>query len=121
MDDTHRYVVTDLAIRRLQQHEWGGNIRELKNLLQRALVLADTPVINAEVIRRCLALDEAAGLPVAVTQLPGDGERVMPDLKTHEHDYLRDLMRYYRGDRDQVARTAGISVRSLYRKLAESD
>lgn len=123
MDDSGRYVLTDSAIRGLQQHEWSGNIRELKNLLQRALVLADTPVINAEVVRACLALDGRSVATTGTTWHQGSSEAVehdLPDLKSHERDYLRALMQRYRGDREQVAQTAGISVRSLYRKLADS-
>ena len=43
----------------------------------------------------------------------------LPYLTVEEH-YLEQLMRSHRNDKEKVAAIAGISVRSLYRKLQES-
>ncbi|MCB0637513.1 MAG: hypothetical protein KDC54_12880, partial [Lewinella sp.] len=79
-------------------------------ILSRATILANTNVIDQELIRR--SLGEGAA---------GTGEQAQPghepSLKQLELDYLRQLMRRHDNDREQVAAIAGISVRSLYRKL----
>jgi len=42
-----------------------------------------------------------------------------PDLKGNERNYLQELMSAFDNDKEKVAEVAGISVRSLYRKLEE--
>ncbi len=78
--------------------------RELRNLLARAVVLADTNVLDRTTIARCLEV--AAPVPAG-----GDS------LKAAEQRHLDGLMRKYQGDKQRVADAAGISLRSLYRKL----
>jgi DNA-binding NtrC family response regulator len=107
MDATGRRVLTDSAIRILQKHQFVGNIRELRNILARALVLANTHVIDGKVIRSCLEIDQR---PVAPQQH-------LTDLKTNEMLYLDRILAHCAGDKEKAAAMAGISVRSLYRKL----
>mgnify|MGYP005811262329 FL=1 len=108
LDRSGHSVLTDSAIRQLQAHRFVGNIRELRNILARAMVLSNTHVIDGNIIARCLQLDP---LPAAVS-------RDLPDLKTNEQNYLRQLLQHCQGDKEKAAELAGISVRSLYRKLS---
>jgi len=82
----------------------------LRNILARALVLTNTHVIDGKVIRQCLSIDPH-NLP------PVDSEPV--DLKTNETLYLQKLLVRCNGDKNKAAAIAGISARSLYRKLGE--
>ena len=107
IDKSGKYMVTDSAIQLLKQHHFVGNIRELRNILSRAIVLANTPVIDQHVISRCLSVEQKK--PVIPRQFV--------DLKTHEQQYLQQLMEYSNGDKEKAAAIADISVRSLYRKL----
>ena len=92
----------------LKQHRYRGNIRELRNILARAVVIADTNVLDRGVLARCL---------------DGSAETMIRDesLKAAEQRHLAQLMQQYDGDKQRVADAAGISVRSLYRKLVESE
>jgi transcriptional regulator with PAS, ATPase and Fis domain len=110
IDHSGRRVLTDSAIRVLQKHHFVGNIRELRNILARAMVLANTHVIDGKVIRSCLAID----------QRPAPPEDRLTDLKTNEMLYLDRVLTACGGDKEKAAAVAGISVRSLYRRL-ESD
>ncbi len=101
------YHLTESALGLLKGHHYKGNIRELRNILSRAMVLANTNVIDQGVIAE--ALGESAGTAVE------------PSLKELELNYLQQLMREHRQDREAVARIAGISVRSLYRKLQQGE
>ncbi|MDT8427957.1 MAG: sigma 54-interacting transcriptional regulator [Pseudomonadales bacterium] len=109
MDRSGRCVLTDSAIRTLQEHHYTGNIRELRNILARAMVLANTPVIDGKVIRNCLDIDPT----VPATNEP------LPDLKTSQALYLDRVLKACAGDKEKAAAIAGISVRSLYRKLEQ--
>jgi DNA-binding NtrC family response regulator len=100
--------LTESAVTLLKSHRYKGNIRELRNILSRATVLANTNVIDHGIIRECL---EIGGAEIAVEDM---------SLKAVELRYLRQLMRSHRQDREKVAAIAGISVRSLYRKLQGS-
>lgn len=103
----HAWQLTQSAMKRLMSWEYKGNIRELRNILARATVLAETTVIDQQIIDKCLEAD-------LQTSEPRSPEKI--DLKTAELNYLNRLMATY-GDKERVADIAGISVRSLYRKL----
>jgi transcriptional regulator with PAS, ATPase and Fis domain len=106
----HQYFLTESATELLKQHDYRGNIRELRNILARAIVLTNTNVIDKRVIADSLA----AGLE------QGAGQILWPEdlsLRDAEKRYLHELMDRHDNDKEAVARVAGISLRSLYRKL----
>lgn len=105
------YHLTNSAVALLSSYKYKGNIRELRNLLHRALVLTDTNIIDQAVINLCLE-DELQDTAVPVTE--------WTDLKTHEQAYIEDLMMAHNEDKEKVAEILKISTRSLYRKLQES-
>ena len=110
-----RLHLTDSAIRRLNQEAFPGNIRELRNILERAIIFARSNVIDVRVIERCLAVPNPA---IAADNGPAPNQQeAWTDLKTREQHYLQDLLRHCNGNKEQAAAIAGISLRSLYRKL----
>ena len=113
-DEERDYHLTESAVSLLRQHRFSGNIRELRNILSRATVLANTNVIDRHVIEQCLAI-----LPPSMESRK-DREILQGSLKEVEQRYLQHLMRLHDGDKDSVAEIAGISLRSLYRKLQET-
>ncbi len=112
--DVKTYHLTESALGLLKQHSYRGNIRELRNILGRAKVMANTNVIDQSVIRQ--SLDAGKG---SSRVLESSAQQM--NLKDMELNYLQQLMRIHDGDREQVASIAGISVRSLYRKLQQSE
>jgi DNA-binding NtrC family response regulator len=60
----------------------------------------------------------AAALPAPVSAVE---QETFTDLDTHERHYLQRLLQHCQGDKQQAATIAGISVRSLYRKLSGPD
>ncbi|MCL6417210.1 sigma-54-dependent Fis family transcriptional regulator [Aestuariirhabdus sp. Z084] len=105
-----KYHLTQSAMRQLSRHRYKGNIRELKNILSCATVLANTNVIDHSIIGDCLEIHRSSQ---RMSEAP-------LDLKSMERNYLQRLMRVYDNDKKRVAEVAGISVRSLYRKLQET-
>ena len=100
--------LTESAVQRLQEEPFPGNIRELRNILERALVFAQGDMIDHHIIERCLEQPLSAPQPPAAT---------WTDLRTRETQYLKSLLAHCEGDKARAAAIAGISVRSLYRKL----
>jgi len=106
------FHLTESALALLKAHRYRGNIRELRNILSRAMVLANTNVLDPAVVRQSLGTSPATGVKVA-------SEHNL-SLKDHELRYLQQLMLAHNNDREAVSAIAGISVRSLYRKLQQS-
>jgi len=95
------------AIQRLKDYHYPGNVRELRNVLQRALVHCRGTVINAA------DLHFQFELPTAVRPERADP----PSLANMEREHIRDLLEHHHGHRRRVAERLGISERTLYRKL----
>ncbi len=127
-----RWQLTESAMEVLRGHRYQGNIRELRNILARAVILANTNVVDRRVIEQCLSRrpattsaeteqpttatpGERAGSPSALGEAMSSAPDV--DLKSLERAYLEALLRRHGQDRKTAAAIAGISVRSLYRKL----
>jgi transcriptional regulator with PAS, ATPase and Fis domain len=102
------------ALAKLKGYDFPGNIRELRNVLQRALVLSREGQIDEDAIR---FENESASLVAQAANPP----RQSPSLKGVEKDYIRELLDKHGGHRRTVADLLGISERSLYRKLRQYD
>ena len=104
-----RLSVRPEAMARLQAHHWPGNIRELRNVLERARLFADDGVVRAE------------HLPDAVGNGPRRFSAVLPAgvVLRGPGDDAELKRRAIAGDctRRQLARQFGLSERTLYRRL----
>ncbi len=104
------------ALATLGQLPFEGNIRELRNLLERASLLAD-----GDEIAPCHLLDtddepSSLDLPDVVPAVP-QGETEWLTLEGLERRYLTWAVANHPGDRQSLARRLGIGERTLFRKL----
>ncbi|WP_431822470.1 sigma-54 interaction domain-containing protein [Burkholderia sp. F1] len=100
------FSLTDAARACLDAYAWPGNIRELRNVLERACLFADDGTIRVEHLPDEVAFafaDEASRLPDA-SRAPSDDE-------------LARIARTFRGTRRALAERVGLSERTLYRRL----
>jgi DNA-binding NtrC family response regulator len=104
--------ITAAAERLLQQAEWPGNIRELKNVIERACILGDGPMLGEGEVRRALTPTGAGGT-AATCDADDDGQRL---ASVHRHQIVR-VLQQAGGNRTAAARILGVSRRSLYRWL----
>lgn len=91
---------------KLINYDWPGNIRELENVLERAVALADSDIIYPEHIK----LDAAAG-----------GGTLKELLKKEEERIIRDALNQCGGSRSKAMKQLGISKTVFYDKLKEYD
>ena len=105
------------ALRRLMQHPFAGNVRELRNVLERAALLTDGSTITLQTVEQALAFDVQPDTSVAsLADTPATGRAT---LRSMEDDILRAALRAPAGTRQEQARALGISPRTLYRKLRQ--
>jgi two-component system, response regulator FlrC len=93
----------------LLTHTWPGNVRELDNVMQRALILANGPVIQAESIQIEDYASDAGSQPAALPE----------SLSAAERELILDALRSDNGNRQAMAKRLGISPRTLRYKLAK--
>ena len=95
----------------LLTYSWPGNVRELDNLLQRALVLVEGSVIEAQHI---LFEKQPSSADIQVMSGPALHEK----MERAERDVILEALRAANGSRREVAEKLGISPRTLRYKLA---
>ena len=128
----HRVLVEPAAMARMQAHDWPGNIRELRNVLERARLFADDGIVRVAHLPDSLSPGApglaagvtAAGLSTALstalnktlstapTQAP-----ITPRRAAIDDIELRRLAQTSHCTRKELARQAGLSERTLYRRL----
>lgn len=108
-------LVSPEVVERLSHYAFPGNIRELRNLLERGVLLADDGIMKVEHLPEGLLNTEEAeaGLPLerAFHGLP------LMSLGALEEGYLSSISKRFKGERKELAAALGISERTLYRKL----
>lgn len=121
--------ITSEALSLLMRHDWPGNVRQLQNVLFRAAILADGPVLTPrnfpQITAQISAQREDPGIIISarhfnagsITLFNADGD-IRP-LAEIEADVIRLAIGHYRGRMTEVARQLGIGRSTLYRKLAE--
>ena len=93
----------------LLDYHWPGNIRELRNVIERGIILSENGLIGLNALPRELTRD---------TDFSG-GETPFISLDEIEKRHIRSVLKHFEGNRTQAAQTLGISRKTLYRKLKE--
>lgn len=101
--------VTHEAMQRLLACRWRGNVRELDNVLQRAAILGEGPLLGIEDLPPDLVPVE--GDPALVDDL-GDA------VRRFEKQHIERILRRW-PDKKEAARRLGVGLSSLYRRIAE--
>ncbi|MEW6120780.1 MAG: sigma 54-interacting transcriptional regulator [Pseudomonadota bacterium] len=104
------YTLAEATRARLVAWDFPGNIRELRNIIERAMLMADGDMLLPQHLPPELAAgDTPNGMPGIDAVVP---------LEVAERRYLQWALARHGGDRKSLARQLGISERTLYRKLA---
>lgn len=89
----------------LEKNDWKGNIRELRNTVERSLILMNNHILDAE-------------------SLPRYSEKVSSEndsfsMKSLEKEHIQKVLQYTKGNKAEAARLLEIGIATLYRKLEE--
>lgn len=98
-------IITERALKRLSSHHWPGNIRELRNVLHRSVLMAGGDPIDEQHVY--IEQSRSAVAPQACSAKLVDVEKA----------YIEAVLRQCDGKVEQAARGLGIPLSSLYQKL----
>ncbi|WP_343687631.1 sigma-54 dependent transcriptional regulator [Chryseobacterium gleum] len=89
----------------LERNDWKGNIRELRNAVERSLILMDNNILDAD-------------------SLPHYSEKALPEsdslsIRSLEKIHIQKVLQYTKGNKAEAARLLEIGIATLYRKLEE--
>ena len=102
------YRVSDRAMGCLINYNWPGNIRELRNVIERGVILSENGVITENALPRELSVK-------------AEGESDFLSLEAVEREHIAKVLTCFGNNRTLAAAALGISRKTLYRKIREYD
>lgn len=95
-------------IRAMKRHHWRGNVRELRNIIERSLIMTDGNILDQ------------SSLSAEFNSNQAQGDTNDPfSLAENEKQQILRVLDHTRGNKSEAARLLGIGVTTLYRKLEE--
>ena len=100
--------ISEDFLEHLQQHNWKGNIRELKNIIERAVILANGPQLTFENLTIELQATNTKSQTLSAF-----------DLTSMEKLHIQRVLNHTKGNKTEAARLLNIGLTTLYRKIEE--
>jgi len=97
--------MTDNILNAFQQYSWKGNIRELKNVIERMVILSDGTQLNI------------AALPPDFFEFTAQENKF--NLNQIEKQHIQKVLIHTKGNKTETSRLLGIGLTTLYRKIEE--
>lgn len=94
----------------LKQHQWKGNIRELKNVIERSVILCDDELTIEHLPIELLNADNTKTKSKTLSAF---------ELASAEKLHIQKVMNYTNGNKTKTAELLGIALTTLYRKINE--
>ncbi|KQC00734.1 sigma-54 dependent transcriptional regulator [Pedobacter sp. Hv1] len=95
----------DKLLTALTKHNWKGNVRELKNVMERLVILADTNTLHTAQLPNEFFIDTPQSNAL--------------DLQTIEKQHIQKVLAHTKGNKTETARLLNIGLTTLYRKIEE--
>ena len=102
--------LSEKLIEKLEAYSWPGNIRELKNIIERAVILADENILDESLLPQELQGDEVIKSGNLTSTF---------DLSLVEKMHIQNVLSHTRGNRAEAARLLNIGIATLYRKIKD--
>jgi transcriptional regulator with PAS, ATPase and Fis domain len=103
-----RQVMTKEFVQLLERQPWKGNIRELRNVIERAVILTDGPELDVESLPLEFRQETHVGVPMSAF-----------DLASVEKLHIQRVMNYTKGNKVEAAKLLNIGLTTVYRKMEE--
>jgi DNA-binding NtrC family response regulator len=92
----------------LKAHPWKGNVRELKNVIERAVILCDAEILDIDLLSYDFNISEDLTSSSSIF-----------DLQLIEKNHIKKVIAYTKGNKTEAARLLNIGLTTLYRKIEE--
>lgn len=97
--------VTPEYFKALEKNDWKGNIRELRNTIERSLILMNNHILDQE------------SLPQYSSKISDEKDSF--SMRSLEKEHIHKVLNYTKGNKAEAARLLEIGIATLYRKLEE--
>ncbi|MCX8525268.1 sigma-54 dependent transcriptional regulator [Chryseobacterium formosus] len=100
-------------IKALKKHSWKGNIRELRNVIERSVILTDSSILDIETLPSDIAENSS--------ERSGDFHKLMSafSMASAEKMQIQKVLNHTKGNKAEAARLLEIGIATLYRKIEE--
>ena len=105
--------VDNAAMKLLLAQPWKGNVRELDNAIEHAMIVGEGEWITPQDLPRSVSRE--------LVPDPGTGDDLRDAMRTYERVHIETVLKRAHGDKRAAADRLGLSLSSLYRKLDELD
>ncbi len=102
-----RTSMSEDFMRMLQNHEWKGNVRELRNVIERALIISESEVLEPDTLPFVASTSGFSSSPSSFM------------LSEMEKIHIQRVLQHTEGNKTEAARLMGIGLTTLYRKIEE--
>ena len=110
------YGISPEALQALSEYSWPGNIRELENCIERAMILTEGELISLESLPKAVHADTG---PANNIQFSDDDLSIKNHTRSLEENLIRRALEITNGNRTHAAKLLEISHRTLLYKLKE--
>lgn len=107
--ENRMFSFSDEVMELFKQYEWPGNVRQLRNVIERAVVLASGNQIGVHELPDEILRSRQADAPSSPVK----------SLKHLERQAISEALLLYHGNKSKAARTLGISRKTFYKRLKE--
>jgi two-component system NtrC family response regulator len=97
----------DFFLKVLNEHSWKGNVRELRNVIERTVIIANSDILSSDLLQFDF-----------YNELEEDSSQTL-DLANIESRYIRKALHQTNGNKTEAAKLLGIGLSTLYRKIEE--
>jgi DNA-binding NtrC family response regulator len=106
---------TNEAMNAMMQYQWRGEVRELQNVVERAVIFCDKEYIGLEHLPEYFKQVTTHGNAI----VPGGQQTLRDAVKAFERTYIEQVLVQNERNKEATAQALGVSLSSLYRKMEE--
>jgi DNA-binding NtrC family response regulator len=106
----HCVGVSDEVMRLFMSYEWKGNIREMQNVIERAIIFAEDDVIK---------ITDIGSLGQHSVTLTEENQNLQMAVRAYEREYILRVLNKYNWNKIEAAKALNVGLSSLYRKIDE--